>query len=846
MFLLGLIIALIATVLLLGGVYLASLGGSWGYIALALLLAASAIQLIRRRPGGLGFYGLALVLALGWGLWEVGLDWWALAPRGGLLIVIGLALLAVAWRKAGWRLRAPRGALTPAASPSARELPAFAAVMAVSVAIGVIAMALPGHGTIPGHEPRKVRAPVGPNAVTDGAWSAYGGTTAGQRYSALDQITPANVSTLEKAWEFHAGNIHPDLAGTAFEASPLMIGDTLFLCTPRSEVIALDATSGKLRWRFDPKLAALNPKLSHYVTCRGLSYSDASNKGWAVSDAPPPRAAEAEALIEASRAEVTRAAAGVAQNIVADQANAGDPNPIVATKPADTQPYRKDCLQRIFLTTRDARLIAISAQTGVICPGFGGADGTVNLWQGMPNVSPTAYYSTSPALVAGDKVMVGGAVGDNLSTQLPSGVVRAYDLRTGALLWNFDPGNPDETAPLPAGRTYTQNVPNAWAPASYDPALDMIYLPLGNGSPDQYGPNRSANVERFSSSVTALHGASGKVAWVFQTVHHDLWDYDVPAQPSLLDLTINGQAVPALVQPTKQGEVFVLDRRSGQPLLPVHEQPVSAKGAVAGERPAPTQPVSAISFAPPRASEAQMWGLTPIDQMMCRIAFRKTVYDGRFTPPSLQGSLTYPGSYGVLNWGGVAVDPQRQMLFAMPVYLGFTAQLIKRPDTLQPIVSSPLYGLGNENFGAPYASVVKPFMSALGLPCQQPPWGYVQGVDLTTGKTVYRQVNGTVRDLAPVPVPFKLGVPGIGGPIITGGGVVFLSAAADNYLRAYDLSDGKVLWRARLPAGGQSTPITYRGADGRQYVVQVAGGHRYLGTKLGDAVVAYALPRKTQ
>lgn len=539
----------------------------------------------------------------------------------------------------------------------------------------------------------------------------------------------------------------------------------------------------------------------------------------------------------------------MAQNLVVGTAKPGEANPVVAGASADSdistsiEASRIDCRRRIFVTTRDARLIALSAETGVICPGFGGADGTVNLWQGMPNVSPGAYYATSPGLVAGKVIVVGGGIDDNLSTTLPSGVVRAFDLKTGALVWNFDPGNPKATAPIAAGQTYTENAPNSWSVASYDPALGLVYLPFGASSPDQYGVGRSAAVETYSTSVTALDVATGKPRWVFQTVHHDLWDYDVPAQPSLVDLTIKGQTVPALVQPTKQGEVFVLNRATGKPVLPVHEVSV-ARSDIPGEQASPTQPVSAISFAPEKVTGAKMWGMTPVDQMICRIDLARLRYEGRFTPPSLQGTLTHPGSFGVLNWGAVAVDPARQMMFAMPVYLGFTSQLVKRPDSLKKVVShggkdTPM---GNENFGAPYASILKPFMSPLGLPCQQPPWGYIAGVDLTTGNTIYRRVNGTVRDMAPLPLPFKTGVPGIGGPIATAGGLAFLSGTVDYYVRGYDLANGHELWRARLPAGGQSTPATYMGRDGRQYLVVVAGGHRYTGTKTGDSVIAYALP----
>ena len=832
----AILILLIGLVLVGGGLYLATLGGTWGYVVLGFLLVVSGALLLAKRKLGLAAYGAAIVFALGWGLWEVGLYWWGLAPRGGVLVLLGLFLLLP-----------PVVRALPLGSHRFRgygfEGLSLAAAIAAAALIALVALFTDTYD-IGGRfaEARMVQPPVQAAGVADGEWPAYGRTEAGQRYSPLAQITPANVDQLELAWEYHAGDIHPDLPGTALESTPLIVEDTLYLCTPRSELIALDPVTGVERWRFDPNLIALNRELSTYTTCRGLSYHDATALGWAVSDAPLPTAAEARALVAASVANVTAAAAGVSQNIVAGAAQVGDPNPVVVNDvPAAPSPTRADCLRRIFLPTRDARLIAISAETGVICPGFGGDDGTVNLWAGMPNVSPSAYYSTSPPLVAGDVLVVGGGVNDNLSTELPSGVVRAFDIRTGALAWNFDPGNPDATAPIAPGENYTQNVPNSWSVASYDSELGMVYLPMGGGSPDQYGAGRSANVERFSTSVTALDARTGTVRWVFQTVHHDIWDYDVPAQPTLVDLDIGGARVPALVQATKQGEIFVLDRRTGEPALPVTEVPVS-QNAVPGETPAPTQPVSAISFAPPVQTGAGMWGLSPVDQMLCRIQFHKLNYEGRFTPASVEGTLTHPGSFGIFNWGGVAVDPARQVAFAMPVYLGFTSTLIPRPGDLETVVSRPGAPMGNENFGAPYAAVMKPFMSAIGLPCQQPPWGYVAGIDLTTGETVYRHVNGTVRDMSPVPLPFKTGVPGIGGPIVTGGGLAFLSGTVDYYVRGYDLGTGDEIWRARLPAGGQSTPATYLGRDGRQYLVVVAGGHGFVGTKLGDAVMAYALP----
>ncbi|EKE45253.1 membrane-bound PQQ-dependent dehydrogenase [Oceaniovalibus guishaninsula JLT2003] len=826
----------LGAILAVGGVWLASLGGTWGYIVLGALLLLSALLMYGRRKGGLVVYGIAILFALGWGLWEVGLYWWGLAPRGGLIIVLGLLLL-----------------LPPMVHSLHRGTQAFRgygiegmlmlASIGIAVVVAAVSMVTQPYD-MPGRlEPARMsQAPLADPYVDDGEWASYGRTPYGQRYSPLAQITPENVAELEVAWEYHAGDVHVDLPGTALESTPLIVDDTMYLCTPKSEIIALDPVTGNERWRFSPTLTGLVPQLSTYATCRGLSYHDATDLGWEVSDAPLPDKREAARLIRASMDGVTVEAAGVAQNIVAGTAEAGHPNPVVSDDaPTEPSPIRADCLRRIFLPTRDARLIAVSAETGTICPGFGGDDGTVNLWIGMPNVSPTAYYSTSPPLVTDEVVIVGGSVNDNLSTELPSGAIRAFDIRTGRMTWTFDPGNPDGPSPLPEGQVFTQNVPNSWSVASYDPDLNLAYLPMGIGSPDQYGGFRTENDEKYGNSVLALNASTGAVEWVYQTVHHDIWDYDVPAQPSLVDLTIDGETVPALVQPTKQGEVFVLDRRTGEPVLPVTEVPVS-QNAVPGERPAPTQPVSAISFAPDYVTGAQMWGLTPIDQMLCRIDFHQMTYEGRFTPPSVNGTLTHPGSFGVLNWGGVAVDPVRQMAFAMPVYLGFVSTLTPRPDNLETIVSREGAPLGNEMFGAPYAAVLKPFMSKLGLPCQQPPWGYVAGVDLTTGETIYQHVNGTVRDMSPVPLPFETGIPGIGGPIVTGGGLAFLSGQADYYVRGYDLATGETLWRARLPAGGQATPATYLGRDGRQYLVVIAGGHNYIGTKLGDAVIAYTLP----
>ena len=653
-----------------------------------------------------------------------------------------------------------------------------------------------------------------------GEWHAYGRTEAGRRWSPLAQITPGNVERLQVAWTYHTGDLRGqpgDPKETTFEVTPLKIGERLFFCTPHQHVVALDATTGREIWRYDPKI---RDRLAlQHLTCRGLAYHPG---GQATAGAPD------------------AAAPGTPRQV------AGAPAPVPDMPVAAEGAQTTDCDARLLMPTADGRLIALDPATGAVCRNFGDGTGQVNLWSNMPNVQPGAYYSTSPPVIAGGLVIVGGTVLDNVSVHEQSGVIPAFDVRTGALVWNWDSGNPDETAPLPPGETYTPNSPNSWSTMSADEELGLVYVPLGNQPPDQWGGKRSDAVERFSSSVVALEIATGKVHWCFQTVRHDLWDYDVPAQPTLVDLTVNGQRVPALVQPTKQGELFVLDRRTGEPVLPLHDVP-APQSAAAGDHAAATQPASALSFSPPPLAERDMWGATLFDQLACRIQFHRLRYEGRFTPPSTQGSIIYPGNFGVFNWGGIAVDPQRQIAFTTPAYLAFTSRLVPRENETALYVNekAPEGSLPalNENFGAPFAAALEPFLSPIGLPCQAPPWGYVAGADLTTGRITWMHRNGTVRDLTPLPLPFRMGVPDLGGPIVTAGGVAFLSGTLDYYVRAYDVTTGREIWRDRLPAGGQATPMTYAGGDGRQYVLVMAGGHGSLGTKAGDAVIAYALPR---
>jgi quinoprotein glucose dehydrogenase len=764
----SLILFLIGLVLGGGGIRLASLGGSWYYVIVGIAFLLAGWLLYRRKSLALWVYAAIVIGTLCWAVWEIGFDWWELGPRGGVIVLLALWLLTP-WARRG--LTGPDG-----------RAPLILAVLA---SIGVAGYSMTT-------DPKDIAGQLNTDMVTPtadlggnvpaGEWHFYGRTPYGQRYSPLDQITAENVANLQPAWTYRTGDVKgpDDIGETTYQVTPLKVADTLYICTPHNFAIAIDAASGKEKWRFDPK-AGLDKDRQHQ-TCRGVAYY-------------------ADAKIAA-----------------------GQP-----------------CAARVYLPTSDARLIALDAANGQVCPTFA-EGGTLNLLANMPYPKPGYYYSTSAPLIVANKIIVGGAVNDNYSTQEPSGVIRAFDVDTGALIWNWDSGNPDQTTPLAPGQTYTHNSPNMWSTASADEKLGLLYVPLGNKTPDQLGAGRSANDEKFSSSITALDLNTGQLRWVRQTVHHDLWDMDVPAQPTLVDITTASGVVPALVGPTKQGDLYVLDRRSGEPIVPISEVPAPG-GAIEGDHTAPTQPVSDLSFNPKPLTGADMWGITMFDQLACRIDFLKLRYEGRYTPPSLQGSLIYPGNFGTFNWGGVAVDPVRQVMFGMPTYLAFISKLVPRADVPPPgDTKGSEQGL-NRNDGAPYGVILKPFLSPLGIPCQAPPWGYVAGADLRTGKIVYKHRNGTVYDMTPLPLPFKVGVPGIGGPMITAGGVAFLGAAVDDFFRAYDLTTGRQLWQTRLPAGGQSTPMTYTVADGRQFVVIVAGGHGSVGTKAGDYVMAYTLPK---
>jgi quinoprotein glucose dehydrogenase len=620
--------------------------------------------------------------------------------------------------------------------------------------------------------------PSGP--VAD--WPAYGGDAGGLRWSPLAQITPANVDALEVAWIHRSGDVldgTASLGKSSLQVTPILVDGMLYACTPTGRAFALDPETGRERWRYDPHVDATK---FYIVNCRGVSQ-------WLDAAAPE----------------------------------------------------RSFCRRRIVYGTLDARLIALDAASGVPCPDFG-AGGAVDLGAGIGDRTPGEYGVTSPPALIGDRIVVGSMVLDNRRTDAPGGVVRAFDARTGALAWAWDPVGPNQP-PSPDG-TYARGTTNAWAPLSVDEARGLVFVPTGNSSPDYYGGQRDG-LDQYSSSVVALDAKTGAVRWHFQTVHHDVWDYDVPAQPTLFEWQGPRGPVPALVQATKLGHLFVLDRATGAPLFPVEERPVPQEGAVPGETLAPTQP---FPLRPPPLHPATLaaddaFGFTPWDRAKCREAIAALRSDGVFTPPSLQGSLQYPGMVGGINWGGVAVDPERGLLVVNTQRIATRIRLLTREELHAKYGETiPAFGVEPQQ-GTPYALERAPLLGPLGAPCNPPPWGTLAAVDLATGVVSWEVPLGTTRDLAPWPLWLHTGTPNLGGPLVTASGLVFIGATTDFFLRAFDVETGRELWKARLPTAAHATPMTYRLREGgRQYVVIAAGGHGLLGTPPGDALVAFALP----
>lgn len=625
-------------------------------------------------------------------------------------------------------------------------------------------------------------------AAPDSGWPAYGGDEGGTRYSPLTEITPANVGELRVAWTFRTGELGQgvkDWNRSAFEATPILYDGTLYLTTSSTDVVAVNAVDGTLRWRHDSQ------------SRKDLHYSDGVSRGvslW-VDEASPPGTV---------------------------------------------------CHARIYAPTLDARLLALDAATGLACADFG-EHGAVNLLNDVRSQFKEGdewrnYLVTSPPAILDGKVIVGSSIGDNRAVLEELGSVRAFDARSGALKWSWDPIPRDASNPVfrdwSPERVTAASAANAWAPLSVDAARHLVFAPTGSASPDFFGGERPGD-NRWANSVVALEGETGTLRWGQQLVHHDLWDYDVGSQPTLADLVHDGKHVAAVIQATKTGFLYTLDRDSGAPIFPIVEKAVP-QDAVPGEHPAPTQPYPAAPpaltrQAPITADDA--WGVAWFDSRACRKRIEGYRSEGMFQPPAIKDSLMQPGNAGGANWGGIAFDPKRQLAVVNTMNLPFVVALIPRAEFLKQRESGDYkdFEFARQE-GTPYGMRRTAFKSSLGIPCVKPPWGMLTAVDME---------HGTIKWQVPLgDAPFihvNIGMPAIGGPIVTASGLTFIAASLDGRMRAFHTDSGKLLWEVKLPAGGQATPMTYS-LGGRQYVVIAAGGYKSDSPR-GDYLVAYALPR---
>ena len=606
-------------------------------------------------------------------------------------------------------------------------------------------------------------------------WPTWGGPPGGGHYSVADQVTPENVRHLELAWEHRSGDIReagesapggPPLPASGFQATPILVGDTLFYCSSFNKVFALDAETGEERWRFDPGV----DEHAHLLpNCRGVSSWRSGKEGV--------------------------------------------------------------CESRILLGTLDARLIALDAQTGEPCEDFG-TGGEVDVTARISPHLPIEYSITSPPAILGDVAITGSLVLDNTRTDAPSGVVRAYDVRTGAQRWAWNP-IPPGMEPFNEDGTWRSGTTNVWSVMAVDEARNLVFVPTGNTNPDYFGGHREG-LDAYSSSVVALDGDTGELVWHTQLVHHDLWDYDTPAQPTLIDLVVDGETVPVVVQVTKMGMTFVLHRETGEPVFPIGERSVP-QDPVAGEYLSPTQPFpSHVPYLVEPIDEDDMWGFTFLDRGACVERLRALRNDGIYTPPSLQGSILLPSNGGGNNWGSPAIHGDSDVMVVVTWHVAATTTLILRDECEE---------VPQKQRGTPYCVETGQLASPIGVPCTAPPWATIDAVDLEAGRILWRVPLGTSRNLAPFPFWWIEGVPGVGGPIVTRSGLVFLGAALEHAFRAHDLATGEELWKAELPTSANSVPMTYQlRPDGRQFVVVAVGGHWGAPVPPGDHLMAFALP----
>lgn len=771
---------------------------------IGVVLLAGGVWLI--VVGGSWYYALAGLALLVCGIF-IGKD-----DIRGAWIYIGVYILTVVWALCesglnGWalvpRIVAPTVllvwvlAVIPGLEPDERRLRGrgFGLLAAFIVVLG-IGIAVTNRSPVLSPVP-DAQASAGFDSLTPAGvdWPVYGGGPSEQRYSTLTQINLQTVHSLKRAWTYHTGELateRPDKFGA--ETTPLKIGDTLFGCSGMDKAYALDAATGREKWAYDPHVD--KKYIPYTASCRGLAYYK-----------------------------------------------------VPAAKPGDP------CATRIVWGTLDGRLFEVDAATGALCPGFG-QGGSVNITDNMGRVIPGMVAIDAPPVIVQGVIVTGHQVQDGQYRWAPTGAIHGYDAVTGQLKFVWDVMRPDITTTPPPGQIYSRGTPNMWTAATGDEQLGLVYLPQGNSAGDYMSGLRRPLEKQVSSALVALDVHTGKPRWVFQTVKNDVWDYDLGSQATLVDYPSDHGVVPAIILPSKTGEIYILDRRTGQPLTPVKTIAAPGGGVEPSER-APTQILSGFAtLRKPNLKESDMWGMSPIDQMICRIQFRMASYKGMFTPPTLNRRFVeYPGYNGGSDWGSIAVDPTRGVMIAnyndMPNY----DKLITRASADR----QGIYGLGdprdtktspNEDLGPqeglPYGVIVNAGwqMPVTRMLCKQPPYGWIRAIDLKTGRTLWDRPFGTARANGPFGLPtflnIDIGTPNNGGPAISAGGLVFVAAASDNLIRAIDIRTGKTVWSDVLPAGGQATPMLYE-ENGKEYLVIMAGGHHFMKTPKGDQLVAYAL-----
>ncbi|MGM8851554.1 membrane-bound PQQ-dependent dehydrogenase, glucose/quinate/shikimate family [Salinicola halophyticus] len=838
--LVGIIVALVGLALGAGGAYLATLGGSWYYLIAGILMLIAGIQLFRGRISGAGIYGIVFIGTFLWAAWESGLNYWRWIPRLDVVLILAILVALV----------------TPAlrGGPSRKAGVSVAGVLFLGLIVAGALAFLPNRGyehpeDVPALAQESLSTDVGDaqpaDVPADEDWSAYGRDSAATRYSPADQITPDNVGDLEVAWQYRTGDILDHRWGA--ETTPLKVGDDVFLCTSRNILISLNAATGEENWRYDPQVS--KDAIPYTAACRGVTYyktpTDSS------SSADPSTAQNGEG----SQAADNGQGGGDSQS--------GDNQPAPTDDTSSSQGAiasndDQSCQARIISGTLDGRLIEVDAATGEPCTDFGD-NGQVDIKRNMGE-TPDGYVSINSApIVVRNVLITGHQVLDGQRRYPPSGVIKGYDVESGELLWAWDAGRPDQSEPLTGDDTYVRGSPNMWTTAVGDSKLGMIYLPMANSAGDYWSSSRTPEENEWAASMVAIDVETGLPKWHFQTSHKDVWDYDPGSQPTLIDFPTDNGKVPALVMPTKQGEIYVFNRETGELLGGgAEERPVPQGGAEPDQR-SKTQPFSLYAtLRQPDIDEKDMWGMTPFDQLFCRIQYRQASWEGMYTPPTAeQPWIQYTGYNGGSDWGSVAIDPHRGVIIAnyndMPNYnelvprdvankLGWVPRDEQKEDT------GGAEGAGDPQANTPYAINVNAGWRVpyTGMLCKQPPYGHIRAIDLASGDTLWDRPLGTARANGPWGIrsglPIDIGTPNNGGSAVTAGGLIFIAAATDDLIRAIDIESGETVWQAPLPAGGQANPMVYE-ADGRQYVVIVATGHHFMETPTGDYVIAYALPK---